>query len=140
MNDNKRSEMDNKNNMLPPDFYAGLTEGARRYFDCSVKEYADKLINEATNIEKMEHAGTGDPEITAAHVEEAKWVIIRRLRRSSSKSKWVMTLRLSQTLAAGAIGVGASNFSQTWGAVMCVASIFLGSLMLLIERELSRDI
>jgi hypothetical protein len=134
------NEIDDKKNFLPIELYESLTDGARRYFYCSVKEYADKLLNEATNIEKMERAGTGDPEITAAHVEEAKWVIIRRLRRSSSKLKWVVALRLGQTLGACAIGVGASNFSQTWGAVMCVISIFFGSLMLIFEREISRDI
>jgi len=140
MTDTNNTESKDKEHLLATEFYSGLTDGARQYFDCSVKEYADKLLNEATNIEKMEHAGTGDPEITAAHVEEAKWVIIRRLRRTNSSSKWVVALRISQTLAAGATGVGASNFSQTWGAVMCVAGIFLGSLMLIIEREVSRDI
>lgn len=87
----------------------------------------------------MTHSA-GDAEITAAHVEEAKWVIIRRLRRATSSSKWLVVLRIGQTLAAGASGVGASNISQTWGAVMCVAGISLGALMVIIEREISRDI
>lgn len=125
---------------LPPRFYAGLTDGATRYFDGAVREYADKLLSEASSIEKTEHTGSGEAEITAAHVEEAKWVLIRRLRRSAGHSRWVVVVRIGQTVAAAAVGVGASNFSQTWGAVLCLVGVFIGSILMVAERELTREL
>lgn len=121
-------------------FYSDLTVGAKRYFNCAVHEYAEKLTSESRNIEQMEHTGDGAPEITAAHVEEAKWVLIRRLRRSTTKGKWPVVCRIGQTLAATVIGIGASNFSKTWGSVICLLGVVLGSLLLVIEREISRDL
>ena len=121
-------------------FYTDLTDGAKQYFNCTVKEYADKLLSESSNIEKMEHAGTGDAEITAGHVEEAKWVLIRRLRRTTGQSKWAVVARIGQTLMVAAVGVGASNFGQTWGSVLCLVGVFIGSILLVVEREVTREI
>jgi len=119
-------------------FYESFTPGARSYLDKTVKEYADKLVVEANNIEKMEHTGGGHAEITAAHVEEAKWVSIRRIRKKAASSKWPVVLRMIQIAMSAVIGIGASNFFQTWGALMCVGGILFGSISLIIEREIDR--
>jgi hypothetical protein len=125
---------------LPSAYYSDLTDGAKHYFECAVREYADKLLSESTNIEKMEHAGIGAPEITAAHVEEAKWVLIRRLRRFAGSSRKVTFVRIMQTIMAAIVGVGASNFAQIWGAVICLVGILTGSVLLVVEREITREI
>ena len=138
-NENQSLEPEDGGIGLPAHFYSGLTDGARRYFGCAVKEYADKLLSESKGIEKMEHAGTGEAEITAAHVEEAKWVLVRRLRRSAGLSKWVIAIRIVQTIVAALVGVGASNFSEKWGSVLCIVGVCIGSVLLVVERELTRE-
>lgn len=117
-----------------------FTDGGKEYLRNAVQEYADRLINESRNIEQMEHTGQGDPEITGAHVEEAKWVLIRRLRRSSLKCRWIFTVRIGQAIMVAVVGIGASNFKETWGALMCVGGVFACSILLLVERELTREL
>lgn len=119
--------------------YKILTPNAQAYFDKCVREYEDRLLSESTNIEAMEHTGSGPPEVTAAHIEEAKWVLIRRLRRRTGSSKRVAALRIGQILMSAVVGIGSSNFNTTWGALMCVVGILLFSMLLMIEREVVRD-
>jgi hypothetical protein len=119
--------------------YAPLVPGGREYFAAAVREYADSLLSQARNIEDSEHTGSGPPEITAAHVEEAKWVLIRRQRRRAQESGWVSVLRVVQVLMAALTGIGASNFSQQWGAALCVVGVLVGSISLVVERELGRE-
>lgn len=119
--------------------WGNLVPGARSYFESAVREYAEALLSEAKGIEEMEHIGPGPPEITAGHVEEGKWVLARRRRARSAVTGWVVVARIVQALMSGAIGIGASNFTRTWGAAMCVAGVLLGAVMLLVERELRRE-
>jgi hypothetical protein len=117
-----------------------LVPGARIYFADAVRNYAEQLFTEAKGIEKLEHTGDGPPEITAAYVEEAKWVLLRRLRRRSKSTCWLALLRTGQFLSSAGMGIGASNFAVTWGSVMCLVSVLLGSMFLFVEREIGRDI
>ena len=119
--------------------YSALTPGARAYFDKSVREYADRLLSESTNIEGMEHTGSGPPEVTAAHVEEAKWVLIRRLRSRARSSKRVAFLRIAQVLMSTVVGIGASNINDTWGVLLCLCGVVFFSMFLVLEREIVRD-
>ena len=50
-----------------------------------------------------------------------------------------MFVRVVQVLMAAVTGIGASNFSQQWGALLCVGGVLLGSISLVVERELDRD-
>jgi|GEM_PF-5951001 len=126
--------------VLGSSFYDGLTPGADQYLKNTVKEYAEKIVAEASNIEKLDHVGDGSPEITAAHVEEAKHLSLRRLRKKARSTKWVAVLRLSQFLLSVLIGIGASNFKEIWGAMLCLISVFIASIVVFIERELTREL
>jgi hypothetical protein len=144
-NDNRKQEITSSPSIseimgLDTRDYTELIPGGREYFNAAVKSYSQQLFSEAKNIEQIEHAGDGPPEITAAHVEEAKWVLVRRQRRQVRSSRWLFVLRVGQVLSSAAIGIGASNFSQTWGSVLCVVGVFLVSMFLLIERELTREL
>ncbi len=116
-----------------------LLPGGRAYFIKTLKEYAEMLLSESKSIETLEHTGSGPPEITAGHVEEAKWVLIRRHRRRLRSSKLATTARIGQFFASMTIGIGASNFSQQWGALLCLAGVILGSMLLFLEREIGRE-
>jgi hypothetical protein len=117
-----------------------LVPGAKAYFLNTVQEYAQGLLSQSQSIEEMEHTGSGPAEITAAYVGEAKWVLIRRQRQRARSSRWVVFTRIVQVLMSTLVGIGASNFSQTWGAIMCVGGVLGGSIALLVEREISREI
>lgn len=117
----------------------GFTPGAQDYFVASVTSYADRLAAESRSIERMEHTGDGPAEITAAHVEEAKWVLVRRMRRKVASSRWVVVLRLGQAATAALVGIGTSNLTQSWGAILSIVAILLGSIALIAEREMSRE-
>jgi len=120
--------------------YAQLVPGGRDHFLANVQDHAQQLFNEARNIEEMEHTGPGQPEITAAHVEEAKWVLVRRQRRRARGTRLIFPLRAGQAVTTALVGIGASNFDQTWGALLCIGAVFLGSMLLLVEREFTREL
>ncbi|MHB8104591.1 MAG: hypothetical protein ACYDG5_03515, partial [Dehalococcoidales bacterium] len=108
--DNKKKE-DNKIT-LGSNYLSNLTEAAKDTFQKYVVEYAERLKREAENIENMEHTGQGPPEITGAHLEEAKYVSLRRMRRKALSQKKHFILRFFQLSMTAVAGVGASNFSQ----------------------------
>ena len=139
MNQNDNKENEENQIVIGIAYLSNLTEGAIDYFTQAVKEYAERLKRESENIEYMEHTGEGPPEITAAHVQEAKWVSLRRMRRRATSSKWNAILRLGQLVMSTVVGIGASNFTQTWGALMCVIGVLMGSILLIAERELTRE-
>lgn len=124
---------------LQAEDYAPFVPGGREYFAAAIREYVERLLVQSQSIEENEHTGSGPAEITAAHVEEAKWVLIRRQRRRAQKRGWIMFVRVVQVLMAAVTGIGASNFSQQWGALLCVGGVLLGSISLVVERELDRD-
>ncbi|SRR5258708_25241791 len=116
-----------------------LIPGAKEAFQKTISEYAEMLFAEAKNIEDMEHAGSGPPEITAPHVEEAKWVLVRRGRRRSAHGNWVAVVRIAQLVATTLVGIGASNLKETWGTLLTVGGVLAASLLFIVERELTRD-
>jgi hypothetical protein len=125
---------------LKPEDYSLLVPGGRTYFTNAVKQYADSLLSQAVAIEENEHTGSGPAEITAAHVEEAKWVLIRRQRRHAQRRGWVAFVRVVQALMAAGTGIGASSLSEPWGVFLCIAGVLFGSVALIVERELDRDL
>src|SRR5580700_343533 len=59
-----------------------LTPPSLTYVTRRLGEFGLQVLREARSIERTEHVGSGPPEITAAHIEEAWWVSRRRIRRS----------------------------------------------------------
>ncbi len=115
---------------------AGLTDNARDHLGKALDEYKEKLLREAKAIEQLEHTGHGPAEITAAHVEEARWVTIRRMRRSV-KSGWLVSLsRIIQYIAAILAGIGGSNLAETWGVIMAMAAVAIGCGFFMVERQM----
>lgn len=126
---------------LGADFYQLMTPGAASYLQRTVKDYAEKLIRESQSLAKMDSIGDERPEITTAHVEESKWIISRRMKKQAPVSPWLPVLRVGQFAMTALVGVGASLWvHHAWGAVLCVLSILIGSMLLLIEREMSKGI
>lgn len=136
--DQVQNEVD-KPFQIPGDFYTGFTENARASFNFAVQEYAHKLRSESTGIEKMEHTGDGSAEITGAHVEEAKWVLIRRSRRYVAHSKWIEFIRIAQALVSFIVGVGVSDLSKTGWQIGCFVGVLFYAGLKITEYALSHE-
>lgn len=124
---------------LLDDDAAHLTPNASEHLAAAVQEYAEKLFREAAGIESLEHTGDGGPEITAAHVEEASWVLIRRLRRRLRHGGWIAFLRFLQALSVAFVGYGLSDLSTGLGAGSFGGGVIVGALALVIEQNLARE-
>lgn len=118
---------------------ATLTQGANTYFGETVREYAAKLFSQAKSIERMEHAGDGQPEITAAHIEEAKWVLVRRRRLEARDAGKAARAQLGQIAAAFAVGIGASAYKEWWGAVLVIVSALGAAWLWAYQQDLQRE-
>lgn len=123
---------------LDSSYFSGLTAGAQDHLIKQIETYADKIVTEAQNIEKMERVGSGPPEITTTHLQEAHWVYTRKMRRRST-SKWTWVLRILQFVVTVIIGVGASNTNQTWGIILTAVGVVSGAILFIIEREIEKD-
>jgi hypothetical protein len=88
----------------------------------------------------MDHTGQGPAEITAAHVEEAKWVLVRRLRRKAVSTARVAVLRVTQLVLTLLVGVGASNVKELWGALMSLLAVVGAAIVWVVEREYTREV
>lgn len=92
-------------------------------------EFTIQVLRECRSIEHTEHVGTGPPEITAPHIEEAWWVCRRRIRRPRHPIVVVMA-RVVQALGIAGFGVSTGYLKSTsWGAwvfVGCAFAAFLG--------------
>jgi hypothetical protein len=96
-----------------------------------------QVLREGKATEESEHVGKGPPEVTAAHIDEAWWVMRRRVRRSRYPVLEVIVWVL-QVPGASGIGVGATAVQQTWGAVVFVAGSLVKLVGFLVEVHLSR--
>jgi hypothetical protein len=71
---------------LSDDELIHFSEPAINELISGVDEYLNILVRQAITFEKMGHLGSGDPEITADNVIDAKREIKRR--SSNNKQKW----------------------------------------------------
>lgn len=94
-------------------------------------EFALQVLRESRSIEHTEHVGSGPPEITAAHIDEAWWVCRRRIRRLKHPILGVIA-RFVQAFGIAGLGVGVSHLkSDWWGAWLfagCTVATFLAFL------------
>jgi hypothetical protein len=103
-----------------------LTSHSKAHLEGSLKDFSIQVISEAKAIEQREHAGKGPPEVTAAHIDEAWWVMRRRIRRARRPGLAVF-LRLVETLGSAGMGVGGTNYAKTWGAVTFMICVLIVS-------------
>lgn len=116
-----------------------FTVTAQGYFDEVVNEYVERLEAESKNIEKLERVGDGPAEITAAHVEEAKWILLRRMRRRAIASKGMYACRGLQLASAVVVGVSTSYLTQVWGGALGMVAVAVGFCALMWEVDLTRE-
>jgi hypothetical protein len=114
-------------------YLLNLSQTAQEIFEKAIVEYANRLRREAEDLEKSDHVGGGSPEITGAHVEDAKFITLRRMRKASSSKIFGYIARLVQFAAAAIIGVGGSNFKELWGSLMCVGGVLVAAIFIVLE-------
>jgi hypothetical protein len=115
-----------------------LTQSSKTHLEIRLRDFTVQVVAEAKAIEQREHAGKGPPEVTAAHVDEAWWVVRRRIRRARHP---ILTLlaRAFETFGAAGIGVGASLFQARWGPTVFMASCLITMSAFLLEAFLVKD-
>lgn len=101
-----------------------LTVSSRTHLEGMVKSFTEQVVAEAKAIEQREHVGKGPPEVTAAHISEAWWVMRRKVRRGR-RPFLTFLLRAIETLGAAGIGIGATNYSKRWGAVTFIVCVLI---------------
>ena len=109
---NTQMESDGNNIQIGQSYFLNQSNAAKTAMQNAVVEYAERLRREAESIERGEHIGDGPPQITGAHIEEAKFVSLRRMRRNSLSIKKTVLLRIGQLGTFAVIGIGASNFNE----------------------------
>jgi hypothetical protein len=114
-----------------------LTAGSVPHLKARLRDFVVQMLKEARFIEEAEHVGTGPPEITAAHIDEAWWVSRRRVRRSRHPMAKAGA-RAVQVFAAAGFGIGATRLQNTWGPGLFVASTLALLGALLLEGHLDR--
>jgi hypothetical protein len=106
-----------------------LTNPSLIFLTRRLGEFTIQVLRECRSIEHTEHVGTGPPEITAPHIEEAWWVCRRRIRRSRHPILIVMA-RIVQAFGIAGFGVSIGYLKSTWwGAwvfAACTLATFLG--------------
>jgi hypothetical protein len=116
-----------------------LTSNSQKHLEGRIQDFAVQVIAEARAIEQREHAGKGPPEVTAAHIAEAWWVIRRRIRHARHPILLVVA-RALETFGVAGIGVGATvflsvgvtDFQKKWSPIVFIASclVTMGAFLL----------
>lgn len=114
-----------------------LTAPSRNHLTSRIAEFAVQVLREARAIEKSEHVGKGSPEITAAHIDEAWWVVRRRIRHSRHPVALTAT-RILQTVGSICVGLGITYVQHPWGATTFVAAALFTLGSFLAEQLLAR--
>jgi hypothetical protein len=114
-----------------------LTSNSKTHLEGRIQDFTVQVITEARAIEQREHAGKGPPEVTAAHIDEAWWVVRRRIRRARHPIL-TLTARAFETFGAAGIGVGATAFQKKWGSVVFIASCLATMAAFLLEAYTAR--
>lgn len=120
------------------DGLAHLTANSKSHLEGRVLDFAIQVIAEARAIEQREHAGKGLPEVTAAHIDEAFWVVRRRIRRAKHPYLTVVA-RACEVAGAAGIGVGATLFQAKWGPLIFISSCIVTLAGFVLESFTLRD-
>jgi hypothetical protein len=114
-----------------------LTDASKVHLRNRLGDFAAQVLRESRSIERAEHVGSGPPEITAAHIDEAWWVSRRRIRHSRHPILSVCT-RFVQAAGLAGFGIGATSLKQAWGPEVFVVSALAVVAGILIEAYLAR--
>jgi hypothetical protein len=114
-----------------------LTLNSKTHLVGRIQDFTSQVIGEAKAIEQREHAGKGPPEVTAAHIDEAWWVIRRRIR-GVRHPVLTTTARAFETFGAAGIGVGATAFQKKWGPIVFIVSCLITMGAFLLEAYSTR--
>jgi hypothetical protein len=117
---------------------ANLTAASKIQFRKRVSEFACQVLRESRSLEQADHAGSGPPEITAAHIDEGWFLTKRRFRRPRHPIMGIVT-RFVQAGGIAGFGIGATSLKQSWGPAVFVLSALATILGILIEAYLSRS-
>lgn len=116
-----------------------LTSNSKTHLEARIEQFTTQVITEAKAIEQREHVGKGPPEVTAAHIDEAWWVLRRRIR-GARRPVLAGLSRAVQALGAAGLGIGGSSFQAKWGQTLfMVSSIVTFSAYLLEMYAGKRD-
>lgn len=122
-----------------------LTMNSRAHLEGRIRDFTVQVIAEAKAVEQREHAGKGPPEVTAAHIDEAWWVIRRRIRHARHPVLQGLA-RCLETIGTAGIGVGATvflssgatDFQKKWSPLVFIASCLVTMVAFLLEVYTSR--
>jgi hypothetical protein len=115
-----------------------LTAPSLTYLTRRLGEFGLQVLREARSIEHTEHVGSGPPEITAAHIEEAWWVSRRRIRRSKHPIIGAVA-RVSQGFGLAGFGIGLANLkTEWWGTWVFAGCTVVTFIAYLLEVHLQR--
>jgi hypothetical protein len=116
-----------------------LTDPSITHLKNRLSDFSGQVLREARLIEKAEHVGSGPPEITAAHIDEAWWVSRRRIRRSKHPILNALA-RLTEVCGVAGFGIGASNLTaKSWGPTLFIISAIATIVAFLGEGYLARN-
>jgi hypothetical protein len=115
-----------------------LTNPSLIHLQTRLGEFTVQVLRESRSIEHTEHVGSGPPEITAAHIDEAWWVCRRRIRHSKHPILGVI-VRVAQAFGIAGFGVGIAYLKTTWWGAWLFAGCTLATfLAFLLEVHLQR--
>jgi hypothetical protein len=113
-----------------------LTDNSIVHLQMRLSEFGTQVLKEARSIEHTEHVGSGAPEITAAHIDEAWWVSRRRIRRSKHPVL-IAAMRIIETFGSAGVGIAATHLKDNWGAGLFIASTLFTVGAFLLEAQVS---
>jgi len=122
---------------LPDDIKNKFTDVAITELNKAVSEYARKLISEAESEERLQLNATKTVEITAQIVDSAKWQIVSKMRRRARHYKLLLVLQMVMGVLMIPIGIGASNFDESWGQWLCILCGLAYVMILVVHSVIS---
>lgn len=116
-----------------------LTSPSIAHLKSRLGDFSAQVLREARMIERAEHVGSGPPEITAAHIDEAWWVSRRRIRRTKHPLLNALA-RFVEVCGVAGFGIGATSLTtKSWGPLLLVGSAITTVVAFLGEGYLARN-
>jgi hypothetical protein len=98
--------------VIPQELLQHLSPASRGHLRARVEQFTMQVLREGKATEESEHVGKGPPEVTAAHIDEAWWVMRRRVRRSRYPVLEVIVRVLQVPGASGIVPPGLARITE----------------------------